>query len=174
MEIKKIAAHYRQYLARMIKQSTRADYNKRLEMFVHYSSMQGITAIEDIEFSQFLEWVFIYRGVNDLSHSPYAKLTDFGASAMSIPADDTVTGGYGFKEAYALLIKKIRTAYPDALIICCTLNVFKRVNYSAFPTNNGTNTLPEFNNAIREVADMMGCLVIEFDKDGITFENCYS
>ena len=93
---------------------------------------------------------------------------------MSIPADDTVTGGYGFKEAYALLIKKIRTAYPDTLIICCTLNVFKRVNYSAFPTNNGTNTLPEFNNAIREVADMMGCLVIEFDKDGITFENCYS
>lgn len=34
MEIKKIAAHYRQYLARMIKQSTRADYTKRLEMLV--------------------------------------------------------------------------------------------------------------------------------------------
>ncbi len=118
--------------------------------------------------------VIIYRGVNDLSHSPYAKLTDFGAGAMSIPATDAIDSGYGFKEAYALLIKKIRTTYPDAMIICCTLNVFKRVNYSAFPTNNGTNTLPEFNNAIREVADMMGCPVIELDKDGITFENCYS
>lgn len=40
MEIKKIAAHYRQYLARMIKQSTRADYTKRLEMLVCYASMQ--------------------------------------------------------------------------------------------------------------------------------------
>ncbi len=71
MEIKKIAAHYRQYLARMIKQSTRADYNKRLEMFVHYSSMQGITAIEDIDFTQFLEWVFIGRGVAPRTHNNY-------------------------------------------------------------------------------------------------------
>lgn len=39
MEIKKLAAHYRQYLARMIKQSTRADYTKRLEMLVCYASM---------------------------------------------------------------------------------------------------------------------------------------
>lgn len=117
--------------------------------------------------------VIIYRGTNDLSHTPYAKLTEFGAAAMSIPSDDSVTGGFGFKEAYALTISKIRAAFPQAMIICCTLNVFKRVNYSAFPTNNGTNTLPEFNNAIREVADMMGCPVIEFDKDGITFENCY-
>nr|DAT55091.1 MAG TPA: hypothetical protein [Caudoviricetes sp.] len=52
MEIKKIAAHYRQYLARMIKQSTRADYTKRLEMLVCYASMQGITTIEDIDFTR--------------------------------------------------------------------------------------------------------------------------
>ena len=56
----------------------------------------------------------------------------------------------------------------------CTLNVFKRVNYSHFPTNNGLNTLPEYNNAIREAANFFGCGLIEFDKDGITFENCYS
>lgn len=71
MEIKKIAAHYRQYLARMIKQSTRADYNKRLEMLVCYASMQGITAIEDIDFTQFLEWMFIYRGVAPRTHNNY-------------------------------------------------------------------------------------------------------
>lgn len=71
MEIKKIAAHYRQYLARMIKQSTRADYTKRLEMLVCYASMQGITAIEDIDFTQFLEWVFIGRGVAPRTHNNY-------------------------------------------------------------------------------------------------------
>lgn len=71
MEIKKIAAHYRQYLARMIKQSTRADYTKRLEMLVCYASMQGITAIEDIDFTQFLEWMFIYRGVAPRTHNNY-------------------------------------------------------------------------------------------------------
>lgn len=71
MEIKKIAAHYRQYLARMIKQSTRADYTKRLEMLVCYASMQGITTIEDIDFTQFLEWVFIGRGVAPRTHNNY-------------------------------------------------------------------------------------------------------
>lgn len=44
MEIKKIAAHYRQYLARMIKQSTRADYTQRLEMLVCYASMLKATS----------------------------------------------------------------------------------------------------------------------------------
>lgn len=34
--------------------------------------------------------------------------------------------------------------------------------------------LPQMNNAIREVANAMGVGMIEFDKDGITFENCTS
>ena len=58
-------------------------------------------------------------------------------------------------------------------VYLCTLNIFKRIEYNHFPTRNGTNTLPEFNNAIREVSNQMGCGLIEFDKDGITFENCY-
>ena len=32
----------------------------------------------------------------------------------------------------------------------------------------------EYNRAIREAAEYLGCGLIEFDKDGITFENCYS
>jgi lysophospholipase L1-like esterase len=80
---------------------------------------------------------------------------------------------YGYKEALTLLVKTIRETYPLAEVVLCTLNVFKRVVYDHFPTRNGTNTLPEFNNAIREVANQMGCRLIEFDKDGITFENAY-
>ena len=118
--------------------------------------------------------IIIYRGTNDMTHSPYTKITSFGAGSTSIPVNDGLSdGGYGFKEAYCLTIKKIRERYPKAIVICCTLNVFKRINYSEFPTNNGVNTLPEYNNAIREVANYMGCGLIEFDKDGITFENCY-
>ena len=117
--------------------------------------------------------VIIYRGTNDFSHTPYAKLTDFDASAMSIPNTDVITDGFGFKEGYCRTIQNIREKYPMARIVCCTLNVFKRVNYSNFPTNNGTVTLPQYNNAIREIANQMGCAIIEFDKDGITFENCY-
>jgi hypothetical protein len=120
--------------------------------------------------------VIVYRGTNDFSHSEYAKLTDgyFDSEAWEYPETDVITGGYGFKEGYALTIKKLRAAYPTAVIMCCTLPVFKRVTYSKYPTRNGLYTLPQFNKAIREVADFFGCGLIEFDKCGITFENCYS
>ena len=120
--------------------------------------------------------IIIYRGTNDFSHEPYTKLTEgyFDAYDWDYPESDSVTGGYGFKEGLCLTIKKLRETYPSAKIFLCTLNVFKRVNYSHFPTNNGVNSLPQYNDAIREVADFMGIGLIEFDKDGITFENCYS
>ena len=116
--------------------------------------------------------ILIYRGTNDFSHGPYSLLSEYSVND-GYPDTDVITGGFGFKEAYALTIKKIRNEYPDAKIMLCTLNNFKRVNYSEFPVNNGANSLPDYNNAIRELADAFGCGVIELDKDGITFENMY-
>lgn len=111
----------------------------------------------------------------------YGKIVAGYTDDRNVTADmlDDISANVGFtacgyKEGLVLTIKKLRAAYPNAKIFLCTLNVFKRVNYSHFPTNNGLNTLPQYNNAIREVADYMGCGLIEFDKDGITFENCYS
>ena len=120
--------------------------------------------------------IIIYRGTNDMTHTPYDILTDdyFAAYNWQYPENDQVTGGYGFKEAYCKTISELRAVYPNALILLCTLNVFKRVNYSHFPTNNGINSLPQYNAAIREIAEYMGCGLIEFDRDGITFENCYT
>lgn len=123
-----------------------------------------------------LDAVIIYRGTNDFSHQPYAKLIDgfFDGPGFSYPDTDEVDGGFGFLEGVAMTIKAIRQAYPSSFIYLCTLNVFKRVDYDAFPTSNGINSLPEYNNAIRAAAEYFGCGLIEFDKDGITFENCYS
>lgn len=120
--------------------------------------------------------IIIYRGCNDMTHSPYTVLTeDYGNNVnFEYPTTDLLSNGkYGYKEGLVLLIKKLRETYKKSQIILCTMNVFKRVNYSKFPTNNGINTLPQYNNAIRDVANLMGCGLIEFDKDGITFENCY-
>lgn len=118
--------------------------------------------------------VIVYRGTNDMSHSPYSKLGTFSAESTAVPQTDVSGNDYNFKDAYAILISKIREAYPKAVILICTLNVFKRITYDHFPTRNGVYTLPQLNNAIREVANVMGVGLIEFDKDGITFENCYS
>ena len=111
-----------------------------------------------------------------MTHYPYTVLTEnYGNNVnFEYPTTDLLSNGkYGYKEGLVLLIKKLRETYKKSQIILCTMNVFKRVNCSKFPTNNGINTLPQYNNAIRDIANLMGCGVIEFDKDGITFENCY-
>lgn len=121
--------------------------------------------------------IILYRGCNDMTHGPYAVLTEgyFDKVDWTYPTTDVVESNkYGFKEAISLTIKKLRIAYPKAQIVIATQNVFKRIRYSNFPTNNGLYSLPQFNDAIRECANFFGCQTIDFDKDGITFENCYS
>lgn len=116
--------------------------------------------------------IIIYRGTNDFSHVPYSSIEDYDMS-NGIPDTDLENGTYNFRKGYELTIQKLREAYPNAYIICCTLNIFKRIIYDKFPTRNGEYTLPQMNNVIRDIANTMGCGLIELDKDGITFENCY-
>ena len=116
--------------------------------------------------------VIIYRGTNDFSHSPVSRIDDVSL-ADGIPASDYIDSVYQYRVGYYKTVQKLRTAYPNATIVCCTLNVFKRQTYDVFPTRNSRYTLPQMSDAIREIANMMGCGLIELDKDGITFENCY-
>ena len=68
-------------------------------------------------------------------------------------------------------IQKVKEAYPKAQIFLATLNFIKRVSYSNFPTRNGYNTVPQYNNAIRATADYFGLPIIDFAKDGLDFWN---
>lgn len=115
--------------------------------------------------------IIIYRGINDFT------AVDSGvAEGLETPDMKTftaITDEHNFTQGYIYSINKIRAAYPKAVIVLCTLNVAKKVNYSHYPSNNGTYTQPDYNNKIREIADLMGCGVIEFDKDGINWNNCY-
>lgn len=113
--------------------------------------------------------VLIYRGTNDFVFTnPAEDLTT--PDMMSFVG---ITDPMNFTQSYIWTIMRIREKFPKAYIVLCTLNTFKYVNYSRFPVNNGTYTLPQYNDKIREIADLMGCGLVEFDKDGITFENCY-
>lgn len=123
------------------------------------------------------DMIIIYRGTNDFSHGSGTVLTkDYfdGDSIWYYPTTDVVEGGRGYLEGMCLLIKKLREAYPSAQIVLCTMNYFHRGD-AGFPTRNSQgNTLMEYNRAIRETADWLGCGLIDFDKDGITFENAAS
>lgn len=117
--------------------------------------------------------IFIFRGGNDYQYAPKALIND--VSLMNgVPASDVISSQIEYKAGYYLTIQKLRQAYPNAYIVCCALSFIKRgSDYSKFPPNNSIYTLPDMCNAIREIANTMGCGLVEFDKDGITFENCY-
>ena len=122
--------------------------------------------------------VIIYRGVNDFSHTPYVSTdtTPLENYNYTYPNDDynSSTNKYDYVSALGIVVKKIRETYPTTKIAICTLGNFKRVNYSHYPTNNGQYSLPQFNDVIRKCANYFGLDLIELDKDGITFENCYT
>ena len=70
-DINEIAVTYRQHLARLPKHNTRTDYSKRLAMLERWCSMHGITRVEEIDFLQFLDWVFYDRGVSPRTRNNY-------------------------------------------------------------------------------------------------------
>ena len=119
--------------------------------------------------------IIMNRGGNDMTHAPYGLLTDgyFDDWDWSYPTTDEVTGGWGIKEGLSLWIKKVRDAYPFARIIIATGYNLKRINCSKFPVNNGLYSLPQLNDAYREAARFFGCQTIDFDCNGMTFENIY-
>lgn len=117
--------------------------------------------------------IIIERGGNDMTHQPYTRLTNnyFGNYPWTFPDSDVMPdGNYSFFDGLSLTIKKLREAYPETVIVLCTINYLKRIN-TDYPTRNGFNTLEEYNNAIRDVANHFGCKLIEFDKDGLNFFN---
>jgi integrase len=70
-DINEIAVTYRQHLARLPKHNTRTDYTKRLAMLERWCSMHGITCVEEIDFLQFLDWVFYERCVSPRTRNNY-------------------------------------------------------------------------------------------------------
>lgn len=123
--------------------------------------------------------IIITRGLNDYGHEPYTVLTDgyFDDPDFEYPTTDQLPNDkYGFMEGLVLTIKKLRAAYPKAQIMLATMKMALRPAgmWSAFPPRNGENTIIQYSDAFRKVADYMGCQVLELDKCGITYENFLS
>lgn len=66
-----------------------------------------------------------------------------------------------FREAYAITLKKMQTAYPRAEIWCCTQMPITIPTDYPITYNGQASTLKEFNDAIIEIAGIMGCGIID-------------
>ena len=120
--------------------------------------------------------IFLCRGINDWSNSPYARITDgyFDDPNWQYPTSDLDgDGNYGFLEGLSLTIKELREAYPFAPIVLFTHPPVKRVNCSHYPSNNGLATQPQYNEAIRKAAEFFGCQLVDRARCAITWENMY-
>ena len=77
-----------------------------------------------------------------------------------------------FREAYAIMLNKIMTAYPTAEIWCATLPACERNGETRAPEINGNNVLlDDFNKAIRNLAQVFGAKVLEHSQCGLTYQN---
>lgn len=103
--------------------------------------------------------VIVLIGTNDFARSYLiGNFTD----TDTIPAASNVAD---FKPAYAKMIGKIHTAYPEAKVFVCTLipRTFSGGGYPAKDQNN--QSLYAYNKAIKDVAEMMNCSVIDINMD---------
>ena len=117
--------------------------------------------------------IIIQLGGNDFTRSTPLGSYD---GTQSFPTDTTT-----FREAYAVMLNKITTKYTDTMILCGTIPIITGGTYvtRTFPSKNldqgegkpGGILLEEYNEAIRELAALFGCKVVEFSRCGMTFNN---
>lgn len=78
------------------------------------------------------------------------------------------------REAYALMLSRLKETYPDSRIFCLTiLDDTRRDKTPGWPSNNSNSvSIEEWNRNIVEVAGIMECDVIDLHGCGISYESC--
>lgn len=109
--------------------------------------------------------IIIFGGTNDWGTNK--DIGDFNYTS-ELPSSGLINN---FGSAYAYMLNKIMSTYPNAVIYCCTI-IPRKTNDTTFPVkNNKGNTIAEFNKTIREVAAIFGVNIIDFDLCGINLYN---
>lgn len=110
--------------------------------------------------------IIVYMGTNDFRWD--VPLGDYDGS------QDFPTTFSTFKNAIAMMLKKILTKYPTAITYICTLKQFEHYNdlNIGFPDKNGIGlTTDDYTNAILDMATLFGVPVIDFNKSGLNYFN---
>ncbi len=126
--------------------------------------------------------ILICRGTNDWGASYPDPEGGSASVAESLEFPDMTTfvgvvdgaNNANFAEAYIWTILRLREKYPFATIVPCTILDSGRGSSKKYPPLNGSNdSISDFNDVIRKVADYMGCPLIDIAKCGIDWYNCY-
>ena len=115
--------------------------------------------------------IIIFAGVNDWNANAVQIGNYDGTGAF--PSDNST-----FREAFAILLSKVQKKFPNADIwvctnpYCCPAGTGSTISEMPVPkAGNGGVSLKVFNDAIRELAEVFGCGVIDFTKCGTNWGN---
>ena len=108
--------------------------------------------------------ILIAMGLNDFQANVPLGAWD---GHESLASSDTAT----WRGAYANMLLKIHTEYPDALVFCLSPWFFVRGSSSGVNVNSGGNTYQDFEDAMREVCELMGGVYVDSNNFGFTRQN---
>ena len=108
--------------------------------------------------------IIVYMGINDFNNR--VVIGEYTGHS-SIPSDTTI-----FASAYSIMLNKILTKYKSAKVYVCTLTDEERNLAEGFPEINGNgDTINDYNNAIKNIADIFNVEVLDIAKCGLTYQN---
>lgn len=127
--------------------------------------------ITDLSFKGFdPDIVLCFISCNDWAHSvPLGNWSD----ADSIPPEGVISTA---REAYALMISKIKAHYPSCQVFCMTnLDDTKRDYTPGWPSNNSRGvSVDVWNESLSELSSALGCHTINLQDCGINYDNVSS
>lgn len=110
--------------------------------------------------------IIIQMGMNDFNYE--TDLGTYDGTSVDFPTDTSK-----FREAYSIMLNKILTRYPRAIVICGTIpNHEDNFSQTTFPERNDDGVLlKSFNEAIKDIADLFGVKVVDWYASGISYQN---
>lgn len=120
------------------------------------------------------DYIIINMGTNDFDH----MVADWETWTTMWVRDwcwetypEVNTAPTSFREAYAVMLRRILTNYPLAKVFCCTVPCWDRMWWWLNEINAAWVSLYDFNNAIREIATAYWCKIIELASIWINYGN---
>ena len=108
--------------------------------------------------------ILIAMGLNDFQANVPLGAWD---GHESLASSDTAT----WRGAYANMLLKIHTEYPDALVFCLSPWFFVRGNAAGVNVNTVGNTYQDYEDAMMEICELMGGVYVDSNNFGFTRQN---
>ena len=134
---------------------------------VPMSDVSRCQALHDDD--EYPDVILIAGGVNDYSYAQQASQKPSGWNGKTAPVS-----GNSFDETYAVMIKNIQAAYPNAVVVCLSTWFTMRGTDNGYTLLNGEGlTQADYDEAIERVAKYMRVPYINVERCGFSRSNFY-